>query len=769
MIGQNYSNGLVKVAAGGTLTLGSAAQRTTLIVGSGTTNTNETYTGKLDLTGGGAFNAFVGDLTVGQKDGGPGGETGTLIGGNGGAIDIGAAGNTANFYVARSLTGGQSTGIADFSGMTSLTANLNALAVGTMVGSGNAQGTLTLAPKNTINANTITVGTGAGSGSIALGLDNTILAGQLTIGKDYANGSVTIPAGGKLTLGSTAKRTNVTIGSATTNTNETFTGTLDLTDATLVGYLGSVVIGSKNPFPGGEIGTFTISTRPDNHVEANSITIATAPATGTLNFGGGELFANTIAANGGTANFNWAGGRLSVGTFGSPDRRLHPQEHRHRHTLPRLRRPPHRHHHRLRQLHPGRRRGHHHRDRRHISDSGNDQLNVNGSATLAGALNLKLIDGYVPTTGQTFVIAELHESLRHLRLRRPAPPPRRRRLPARLHDQPQPTPRPHARPHQRQLAPASSTTTWSTPGNWDIATAPGTTANVSLNNTTATAKTLTVLSSTTVHRVNLQGTAAPLVLEVPQGVRFGVSNQIAVGPNATLTGAGEIIGDVVIGSPAASAASLLVPGKPTGVFAVSGNLIQQSTGVTRVALAGTSDTGAFGRVSVSGTATLGGTLEVTLPGGFVPVALDPYPVLSYANRVGRFEHYVNLDVPGPLALAPVYSATDLKLIATLPGDTNVDGIINFTDLLTLARHYGAAGSAASWDTGDSNYDNAVNFTDLLTLARNYNQHAAPSAIPGATPEFNADLAAAFATTSVPEPSALLALTLTPLLLRRRRK
>jgi hypothetical protein len=64
VIGQHYSNGLIQVSAGGSLTLGSTAQRATQIVGSGTTTTNATYTGKLDLTGGGAFNAFVGDLTV---------------------------------------------------------------------------------------------------------------------------------------------------------------------------------------------------------------------------------------------------------------------------------------------------------------------------------------------------------------------------------------------------------------------------------------------------------------------------------------------------------------------------------------------------------------------------------------------------------------------------------------------------------------------------------------------------------------------------------
>jgi hypothetical protein len=757
VVGQDYSNGLVKIAAGGTLTLGSAAQRATLIIGSGTTNTNNTYTGKLDLTGG-TLSGYLGSLTVGQKDGGPGGETGTLIGGSGGSIDIGPAGNTANMYVGRTLTGGQSTGIADFGGMATLAANLNALAVGTTT-SGNAQGTLTLAAKNTINANTILVGAGGGSGTVVLGLDNTILTNQLTIGKDYANGAVTIPAGGKLTLGSPSKRANVTIATATTNTNETYTGTLDLTDATLVGYLASVVVGTKNPFPGGELGTFTVSTRPDNHVETNSITLAGPQSTGVMNFGGGELLANSIASGGGTATFNWTGGRLSVGTFGTP-------------TIPFA----------LKNtgtgtLAPGSvatpigttivngnyTQGAAAAMNIEIAgaspDAGNDQVNVSGSATLAGTLNLKVIDGYVPTTGQTFVVANY--ASRSGTFGFVAPP----RLPADVAFQLDYATSPTqllvrtVAPTQANWLVSTSSTTWSTPGNWDIGAAPGTTATVSLNNTTAAAKTLTVLSSTTVHRIALQGAGAPVFLEVPQGARLGVSNQLVVGPNATLTGAGEVLGDVVIGGAATSppaAAAVLSPGKPTGVFAVSGNLMQQSTGVTRVVLAGTSDTGGFGRVSVAGTATLGGALEVTLPGGFAPVALDAYPVLTYASRVGRFERYVNLDVPGRLALAPLYSPTDLRLIATLPGDANVDGAVNFNDLLALARHYRVTGDAAAWDTGDFTYDGAVGFDDLLALARNYNQQAAPAAVPGATAEFNADLARAFAAASVPEPSALCA-------------
>ena len=47
----------------------------------------------------------------------------------------------------------------------------------------------------------------------------------------------------------------------------------------------------------------------------------------------------------------------------------------------------------------------------------------------------------------------------------------------------------------------------------------------------------------------------------------------------------------------------------------------------------------------------------------------------------------------------------------------------------------------------------VNFNDLLALAQNYNK-AAPAALPGATAEFNADMASAFAQAAVPEPGTL---------------
>jgi len=53
----------------------------------------------------------------------------------------------------------------------------------------------------------------------------------------------------------------------------------------------------------------------------------------------------------------------------------------------------------------------------------------------------------------------------------------------------------------------------------------------------------------------------------------------------------------------------------------------------------------------------------------------------------------------------------------LDGDTNLDGKVDFTDLVRLARNYGR--HDANWDDGDFNYDGTVGFDDLVKLARNY--------------------------------------------------
>jgi hypothetical protein len=55
----------------------------------------------------------------------------------------------------------------------------------------------------------------------------------------------------------------------------------------------------------------------------------------------------------------------------------------------------------------------------------------------------------------------------------------------------------------------------------------------------------------------------------------------------------------------------------------------------------------------------------------------------------------------------------------LAGDATGDRVVNFDDLLALAKNYNK--TAATWSQGDFTGDGLVNFDDLLVLAKNYNK------------------------------------------------
>lgn len=105
-----------------------------------------------------------------------------------------------------------------------------------------------------------------------------------------------------------------------------------------------------------------------------------------------------------------------------------------------------------------------------------------------------------------------------------------------------------------------------------------------------------------------------------------------------------------------------------------------------------------------------------------------------------------------------------RIMFTHPGDVNLDGKVDFTDLLILARHYGMQN--AKWDQGDFDYDGMVDFNDLKALARNYNASFDPAALAQFSPAFRADVMAAFAAVPEPNTSATL-IAVCPWLLSRR--
>jgi hypothetical protein len=94
-------------------------------------------------------------------------------------------------------------------------------------------------------------------------------------------------------------------------------------------------------------------------------------------------------------------------------------------------------------------------------------------------------------------------------------------------------------------------------------------------------------------------------------------------------------------------------------------------------------------------------------------------------------------------------ATSILLRYTLTGDANMDGAVDFNDLVRLAQNYNVADGQRRWTQADFTYDGNVDFNDLVALAQSYNSVLPAAPIPGASAQFTADLATAFA--SVPEP------------------
>ena len=61
-------------------------------------------------------------------------------------------------------------------------------------------------------------------------------------------------------------------------------------------------------------------------------------------------------------------------------------------------------------------------------------------------------------------------------------------------------------------------------------------------------------------------------------------------------------------------------------------------------------------------------------------------------------------------------AGTVTVMATLPGDANLDGTVGVADLNALISHYG---KASTWAQGDFGYDGTVGFNDLIELISNY--------------------------------------------------
>jgi len=146
------------------------------------------------------------------------------------------------------------------------------------------------------------------------------------------------------------------------------------------------------------------------------------------------------------------------------------------------------------------------------------------------------------------------------------------------------------------------------------------------------------------------------------------------------------------------------------VLAVQGNVMLDSAATLRLDLGSPTATD---RLAATGTASLGhGSLAVAVAEGYDPAWLVPHTVLT-AGSVN--EAFARIDVTGLAAgkrLAVTYTATSAILTAAMPGDTNLDGMLDLLDAANLiAAGEFDSGLAATWAEGDFNGDSLVDLLD----------------------------------------------------------
>lgn len=292
---------------------------------------------------------------------------------------------------------------------------------------------------------------------------------------------------------------------------------------------------------------------------------------------------------------------------------------------------------------------------------------------------------------------------------------------------------------------------WSTPANWDVPGAPAGAWRVEIVNATLPAGMVSRVSAdAAVDRVRVRGDAGAALLTVDAGATLTAPGGVAIEAGGALAGGGTVAGDV------ASAGE--VRPLPQGL-SIAGDYEQAATARLSVDLAGSS---AYGRLAVSGAATLAGAVHVGAAGAFVPLPGESFDVLTAASVAGTASA-VNATGYAGLVFEARLDADRLWINAgaLFDGDADLDGRVDVSDLGALATNWQRS---ADWLGGDFDGSGQVDVVDLGVLATNW--------LSGLTGPFAPDAlatGASGAAAAIPEPRAAALLVAAGLVARRRRR
>ncbi len=148
-----------------------------------------------------------------------------------------------------------------------------------------------------------------------------------------------------------------------------------------------------------------------------------------------------------------------------------------------------------------------------------------------------------------------------------------------------------------------------------------------------------------------------------------------VSGTGTLRGTGTIGGLVTVTS-----GGTLAPGDSPGTLSVAALALDDGS-QTQIEIGGTSRGSQYDALLVAGNAALGGTLSVSLTGGFMPALSQEFDLFDWQTRDGTFQQLDLPDLAGGLAwnTSRLYTTGSLVVTSGLAGDYNNDGAVDAAD------------------------------------------------------------------------------------------
>ncbi|MCL4860855.1 MAG: carboxypeptidase regulatory-like domain-containing protein [Caldilineaceae bacterium] len=129
-----------------------------------------------------------------------------------------------------------------------------------------------------------------------------------------------------------------------------------------------------------------------------------------------------------------------------------------------------------------------------------------------------------------------------------------------------------------------------------------------------------------------------------------------------LTGIGTVAAGVINGG-------VVEPGNGVGSLTISGNYEQTGSGSLRVQIGGLTPETEFDRLTVTGAATLTGTLAISLTNGFTPTVGDSFIVMTFASRNGDFTQVNGADLGNEMQFVKNSESANVTLAVITTGAT----------------------------------------------------------------------------------------------------